>query len=805
MKECRAVVGSRLRAALVLSLSLVGSVANATPHVDSIAPTTGIAGLDVTLTGTGFGASQSAGSVWLGDQSATVVSWSDTAVVATVAHGATSGVAKVSQGGWSNTISLSVIEAKLVPEVMSLVVGETRTVQVMNAATGAIVEDIPLTVSAPSVASVTTDNPPVLEALATGSATLSAGEATASLTVYEGPTLPTGTIRWTAPSDGSGFLATTQAIPSDNEDAVADVFTLQASGRVQALTANGTLSWTHDLPSSVSALVPDASGGALAVDWPDLKRLDPATGETDWTYSSEGLDSGSIAIRPDGTIVFIDYDTEEPFTASVVGVDPDTGAVDFTVPIENSTYDSDGGCEGDPSYGESTPGMSRLIVTASDTTALAYTVEHVTSAGDCTAGGVSTIRALKLVTIESGGSGSTQTLHTWSGESTYEWNEVAEAYYTTDSPASGGSPLTIIAPGDDSITLTWLGGGVPGYVPWCHGPFDCGDYVDGTPDAQTLTVADAGGIQSEVAIEGNFTVSGPMVAGEDGVVFTPVTMNDDYSPALAAIASDGSVSWTEEGYFEPAVATSDGGVIARAAYLDDPEQLAVFDGSGTPTFVAMGSNTRYSWTGDWYASVAVGNVNIVGSLAGPGVEAADSDWAALGGSPSACWAAALPSAKAVRDAITGIALGYNHSHNWLEEGGTTKCNLFVDNVLSEAKASPPAGSPRPGWRHIKDAVWANPATANQWAEPGYAMGCWKILPTGPDGAIAGDVIAESQNPHGHVGIVVGHEETASTDSCDTEYPGIIDIGTFGFRLSPVDNCRHSGMRATSLVRTFSCF
>ncbi|HKF20416.1 MAG TPA: IPT/TIG domain-containing protein, partial [Candidatus Angelobacter sp.] len=82
----------------------------ATPVVSSVTPTSGVAGTQVTLVGTGFGATQGSGNVWLGSTYGTVVSWSDTQVVATVAVGAKSGTAQILQGGvWSDVINFSVV------------------------------------------------------------------------------------------------------------------------------------------------------------------------------------------------------------------------------------------------------------------------------------------------------------------------------------------------------------------------------------------------------------------------------------------------------------------------------------------------------------------------------------------------------------------------------------------------------------------------------------------------------------------------------------------------------------------------
>src|SRR5579864_7129081 len=57
-----------------------------TPTITGVDPNTGGAGTSVTISGSGFGASQGSGVVWLGSTSGNVVSWSDAQVVATVAN-----------------------------------------------------------------------------------------------------------------------------------------------------------------------------------------------------------------------------------------------------------------------------------------------------------------------------------------------------------------------------------------------------------------------------------------------------------------------------------------------------------------------------------------------------------------------------------------------------------------------------------------------------------------------------------------------------------------------------------------------
>src|SRR5258705_3638003 len=80
-----------------------------TPNITSVTPTTAVAGTQITIAGTGFGASQGSGNVWLGSTYGTIVSWSDTQVVATVASGSKTGVAQILKGGvWSNTVTRTV-------------------------------------------------------------------------------------------------------------------------------------------------------------------------------------------------------------------------------------------------------------------------------------------------------------------------------------------------------------------------------------------------------------------------------------------------------------------------------------------------------------------------------------------------------------------------------------------------------------------------------------------------------------------------------------------------------------------------
>jgi len=86
-----------------------------TPSISTVSPTSGQAGTQVTISGTGFGSAQSTGSVVLGTAVGTVLSWSDSQITATVSPISASGIAQVvqSDGNSSNTVPFSVNTATI--------------------------------------------------------------------------------------------------------------------------------------------------------------------------------------------------------------------------------------------------------------------------------------------------------------------------------------------------------------------------------------------------------------------------------------------------------------------------------------------------------------------------------------------------------------------------------------------------------------------------------------------------------------------------------------------------------------------
>src|SRR5262249_14455767 len=77
------------------------------PFVGSASPSTGPVGTQVQVNGSGFGSTQGTSTIKINGQTATVVSWSDSLIVATVSSTTTSGPVAVTVGGVTSNISVS--------------------------------------------------------------------------------------------------------------------------------------------------------------------------------------------------------------------------------------------------------------------------------------------------------------------------------------------------------------------------------------------------------------------------------------------------------------------------------------------------------------------------------------------------------------------------------------------------------------------------------------------------------------------------------------------------------------------------
>jgi hypothetical protein len=306
-------------------------------QIANVTPNSGAAGTVVTITGGGFGNSQGSGSVSFGGAAASIVGWSDAQVMASVPSNAVTGVVKVEQNEvWSNAVGFTVPptlggepQLMLVPTVISMVVGDTRSIQAWNSTSQQPVSGLTWTSSNTAIITLSTDDPPIITAVAVGAATITAGSASANVTVYPGPTLPTGTQIWSNLGDGSGVSKIMPAVPSST--GVADVFALQRSGNVQAIRSDGTLGWTADV-STATSLTPDFLGGLVVTNMnaspATVQELNGMTGTANQPYPYISPNSPPILVHTDGTIFTVDNN-------AIVGINPSTGQQSFTpVPLE---------------------------------------------------------------------------------------------------------------------------------------------------------------------------------------------------------------------------------------------------------------------------------------------------------------------------------------------------------------------------------------------------------------------------------------------------------------------------------------
>jgi hypothetical protein len=294
-----------------------GVLSNAFPfvvdtlHLASVWPKQGAAGTSVTLDGSGFGASQGSGIVWLGNVAGEVVSWSDAEVVATVASAAGSGVARIQQNGvWSNAVAFTVPAADgstlaLVPSLLNLMVGDTHTIQALNGA-GQPVTGLTWASSDPTVVSLSSDDPPLLTALAAGHVTIAAGTASADVTVSDpailpGGVLPVGTVLWSYPGD---YWPIFPAVPSPS--GAADMFAI-STGTVTAIRSDGTTAWIASLETADNWWA-DFQGGLILQKGESIVRLDGATGQPITLLpapSDVNVSQSFAAIHADGTVFVI--------------------------------------------------------------------------------------------------------------------------------------------------------------------------------------------------------------------------------------------------------------------------------------------------------------------------------------------------------------------------------------------------------------------------------------------------------------------------------------------------------------------
>ena len=548
------------------------------PHITGITPNNGSAGTVVTVTGSGFGATQGSGTVWIGSTSGSVIGWSDTQVVAAVASGAVSGIVKIEQNGvWSNAMTFTVptsfggggsTSVTLVPNLINMVVGGTQSIQALNSSNQSV-SGLTWTSSNTSVATLSTDDPPIITAVAPGKVTITAGSASADVTVWAGSTLPTGTVIWSNPGDGSGVSSIVPAVPSST--GVADVFAQNASGSVQAITASGQTAWTT--PNVSGQLIPDFQGGSAVYTGSSIYKLDGMTGQpSTWTYTSaSGSSLSTPVVHTNGTIFTIDGDM-------VVGINPSTGQT-LTVRLEDSTWTYTGG--------PCTPCLSPLPQSGGDTVIYEPTIGKLMIAGDgyayvpywyfnnkgvvlgCRSGcggyGVTLYSYhLRLMRVGSAGDSYEITLGDWDG---------------INGTSSVPSVPNLITNADQGVLASY--------------EVDTSVNYGGTSQAFYLATTSGAGVASNVQVTiapGQTVPVQPVLQRADGSYIGTVQTQTG-NPMIAFTAS-GNTLWMGPND-TPQIATSGGGVIGSSGTTYD------LNGTGNGQTVSLVQHLTQSSGGQW--------------------------------------------------------------------------------------------------------------------------------------------------------------------------------------------------------------
>ena len=526
-------------------------------QITGITPNSGTAGTSVTFTGTGFG-SQSTGAVWLGSMAANVVSWTDTQVVATVASGSLSGIARIQQSGtWSNAEGFTVPTSggnSLTPAMINMVVGDTHTIQATNAA-GQSVTGLTWTSSNTSIVSLSTDDPPILTALAAGRVTITAGAGSADVTVSalggSGSWLPTGTVLWTNPGSGSGVARIIPAVPSTT--GVADVFALQNDGTIAAIKSDGTTAWISDVSAYVGNSSPNWAGvradfqGGLALSGSStncfscLVKVDGATGHVVFAYSAPFPADGGYLVHTDGTI----FSSEQGgfnSTVFVKGIDPVSGTVKFTVPLLP------------PQSASSVYAGPFSPIIAGDGFAYYGYLDNES------ADGIAWATHLMLLRVDSSGN--------------YTNIDVADSV--------GGGPVSgieawIVTNADQGVMVNWL---------WDSGSSGMA-LVNGTNVS----------LSSAPTIPGQMTMTYNVLQAQDGSFIGTADVGDDFTPYIVNFDASGNVRWSVPND-QPQIATADGSVIGQSGIAYDQNGNALGQ---------IGSLPTYSWKGAYQ----IGSVNSI--------------------------------------------------------------------------------------------------------------------------------------------------------------------------------------------------
>lgn len=341
------------------------------PVITSLTPNFGINGQKVKIYGANFGLLPADSIISFGGFYATPISWSESVIQTQVPDGFLGGIVTVIVGGQtSNGIPFEVpircltdcnaqrSSLDISPQNLSLVVGESADLNVVDN----LGESVPFptfTLSDSTLGTVTPgDKSSTFTAIAPGTETVTAtvGSLTTSttITIYAGPTLPDGTIKWQLPGSivggsAANFVQAQPAVGSATATFVEDLSDPRFNVIIRALDVNGRQLWAWPTQASYFTLffnpvAPTPNGGFVYTDALSINAVD-ANGHPLWSYPFPQYRFEPLTVGYDGTVyalvnfaeaanVFQSSDTP----THLVALDAQKGTEKFRVPLPQGHF-----------------------------------------------------------------------------------------------------------------------------------------------------------------------------------------------------------------------------------------------------------------------------------------------------------------------------------------------------------------------------------------------------------------------------------------------------------------------------------
>ncbi|HLQ51179.1 MAG TPA: Ig-like domain-containing protein, partial [Terriglobales bacterium] len=176
----------------------------------------------------------------------------------------------------------------LTPNEMNLVVGESRDIRLIGNSQ-IVLHGANWSTSDPTVLQISSADPPILTAVSPGPAMLTATygglSAQAQVTVYPGPDLPAGTVRWVAPplTTRGGFSSFVQAVSTGNSSGAGGSITASLAGMATSAASTANAPTAPTMPDFYGVEREFSSSGLVSI-----VRAFTASGVQLWAHAVNG-------------------------------------------------------------------------------------------------------------------------------------------------------------------------------------------------------------------------------------------------------------------------------------------------------------------------------------------------------------------------------------------------------------------------------------------------------------------------------------------------------------------------------------